>query len=256
MYHKEDRFQRMARCYHAMAPIAVPQYHWLQDRGIDLIAELKPTQKHLVDLGGGSGRFVKKYLSRFHGTTASIVDASPAFLEIAEEYLASERHRVQLIQCPLEGPWHESIPGEITAITSMSCMHHFPSSEKLALYQRTYKALSEGGVFINIDEMRAPSDAEYKADMEYWWNHVNKQQAFIGPADESLFADFYIHFEQWKQRNLDRFGSPKNKGDDIHESPSSQLRMLEASGFSRVHNPFHFRLWTAIAGIKTESSIP
>ncbi len=250
MKSQTNRFIQMAQCFHEMAPYAVPQYDWLQETAIITLRSLQANQSLLIDLGGGSGRLVKRYLEHFPTAKAVMVDSSPAFLEIAKIYLREESDRIQLIQSRLEGPWEEHIPEAPTAIVSMSCIHHFPSSEKQELYQRATQLLAPGGIFMNIDEMKAPDSETYQEDMMDWWNHVTAVRAQVPKQQSEAYQQFYHHFKNWKIRNIDHYGQPKQKGDDLHDTTAAQLSMLKASGLTKVQSPFHYRLWTAIAGIK------
>ena len=245
-----DRFIKMARCYHEMAPVTVPHYHWLQHAAIETICHANPNQQHLVDLGGGSGRLVKHYLDRFPSATATIVDTSPAFLELAREHLGSLKCRVQFLLHPLEKNWSELLSCQSSAICSMSCIHHLTNTEKEGVYRQAYEALAQGGVFINVDEMKAEDEPSYQSDLAYWWKYVNEARTSVPQEALPLFEEFFGYFEKWKIRNIDHYHKPKQKGEDLHESMSSQLEMLQKVGFTSVHSPFHFRLWHGISGQK------
>lgn len=233
-----------------MAPFTVPHYEWLQDQAIDTLLHISPHQQLLVDLGGGSGRLTKKYLRQFPDSRAVIVDSSRAFLEVARAYLKLESDRITLIHAEIESEWQYQLPEAPTAIISMSCIHHLTQIEKQAVYTKSANALAKGGILLNIDEMCDSDKSIYRADLEYWWNYVNRVRPIIDPLENDLFEQFFHHFENWKIRNIDGFESPKQKGDDLHDTAGNQLMMLRKAGLINVSAPFHFRLWQAIVGQK------
>jgi tRNA (cmo5U34)-methyltransferase len=253
-----NRFLDMARCYHAMAPFTVPQYEWMQDNVIHLLqtSDFNPVGL-LVDLGGGSGRMTKKYLQAFPEAKACIIDSSPAFLKVAEDYLNDFADRLSLIECNIEGDWEARLSEAPSVIFSMSCIHHLLAEEKKEIYQRSADLLSPDGWFINVDEMIGDSPDAYKKHLENWWRHGLATETRIHPELIEDYRNFMKHFQQWKKRNLDRWDEPKVKGDDLHEPVVKQLESLRRSGLVEVDTYFSYRLWHAIAGRKrnNESSV-
>ena len=246
-----SRFIDMAQCYHRMAPYTVPHYNWMQDTVIQLLRESDvDPERLLVDIGGGSGRFVKKYLHAFPKANAVIVDSSPAFLKVAENHLQEHNGRFTLIDAKIEDAWESRLPASPSVIFSMSCIHHLLSEEKAEIYRRSADLLLPGGWLINVDEIRGYSDDAYLRHLKNWWQYGRNTESGIAPAFLEDYRQFMDHFQKWKERNIDHADQPKTKGDDLHESVGSQLDMLKATGLIEVDVYFSYRLWHGIAGRK------
>ena len=245
-----SRFVDMAECYHRVAPFAVPHYDWLQENAIRLMQNSQ-TNGFLVDLGGGSGRFMHKYLTAFPTARGCIVDSSPAFLAIAERYLSGFAERVSFVHTSIEDNWEEQIGEAPSAIFSMSCIHHLLSEEKRMIYRKSAGLLQPGGWLINVDEMVGCSPETYPRHLESWWQYALDMEARIAPELQQEYQQFMKHFRKWKQRNIDGLNQPKTKGDDLHEPVIAQLDMLRDAGLEEVDVYFGYRLWHAIAGCKS-----
>ena len=242
----------MAECYHRIAPFAVPHYDWLQENSISLLQDSQ-SNGFLIDLGGGSGRFMHKYLTAFPNARGCIVDSSPAFIAVAERYLSKFSGRVSFVQARIEDDWEKQIEETPSAIVSMSCIHHLLSDEKRAIYRKSAELLRAGGWLINVDEMVGHAADAYPKHLESWWQYGLDTETRIDLALRQDYQQFIHHFRKWKERNIDGLNNPKNKGDDLHEPVVAQLDMLREAGLEEVDVYFSYRLWHAIAGRKPVS---
>jgi SAM-dependent methyltransferase len=199
----------------------------------------------LVDLGAGSGRLVERVLVQFPNSRAVLVDQSEPFLAIAERRLHRFGERATLVQHRLQENWAADLPEAPQAIVSMSAIHHLDASEKQALFARCHDLLSSGGVFINGDEYRPESDADYLATLQWW-----TAQKDIADEHGQIPASFRPMFEAWHDRNIRRFGEPKKSGDDCHETIAVQIGYLQDSGFAQVKTVWSEKLWGVIRARK------
>lgn len=238
-----------AEGYDAAAPQIHPYYTAVQDEMIRLlVAQAGPAEVgdfHVVDLGAGSGRLVEKILTAIPQATATLVDQSEPFLAIAERRLAPFVARVNFVVSRLEGDWDKKLPKQAAVIVSTSAIHHLEPHEKNSLYQAVFNALPAGGLFLNGDEVRPESDAEYKATMERWASFMR-----AGMASGAIPAGFHPAANGWIERNVTRFGEPKKNGDDCHETGAAQLDYFRAAGFSLADIPWSRELWSVLRGVK------
>ena len=130
-------------------------------------------------------------------------------------------------------------------MVSMSAIHHLEPAEKQALYRRCFEALTPGGIFINGDEYRPESDADYLAAMEKWCEHKDAETT-AGRIPES----FQPTFDVWYEKNIRNFGQPKKSGDDCHETLAAQAEYFREAGFERVETPWHVQMWGLLIGRK------
>ena len=206
--------------YDAAAPAIHPFYDEVQRAVLDLLPFGAADRPHLVDLGGGSGRLVQRALERLPGATATVVDPSAAFLRLAAERLAPLARRVRFVCCGAEDGWADRLHRP-DAILSTSALHHLDGDQKSAVYRACHAALAPGGVFVNGDEHRPPSDVAYRGLLEAWGDHMESQLA-IGAIPDS----FRAVVDAWRRRNLDGFGGPRESGDDCHETVEEQAARL------------------------------
>jgi tRNA (cmo5U34)-methyltransferase len=240
----------LAEGYDAAAPQIHPYYSAVQDEMITLlVAHAGPAEVagefHVVDLGAGSGRLVERILGAIPHATATLVDQSEPFLALAERRLASFGPRIHFVLSRLQDAWDQQLTKRPAAIVSTSAIHHLEPQEKQALYQRVYGALAAGGVFLNGDEVRPESDAEYRAVLERWADFMR-----AGMASGAIPAGFHPAANAWIERNVTRFGEPKKSGDDCHETAAVQLDYLRAAGFRIADVTWQQELWSVLRGVK------
>jgi tRNA (cmo5U34)-methyltransferase len=221
-----------------------PYYLVIQDQILDRLPFTADAAFLLVDLGGGSGRLVERVLERFSNARAMIIDQSEPFLAIAERRLRRFGTRAILLRRRLQEAWHVELPEAPQALLSMSAIHHLDALEKPALYSRCCEVLARGGIFINGDEYRPESDVEYRAKLEWWAaDKQAKEERGLIPAS------FKPVFDAWYDRNIRRFGEPKQSGDDCHETIAVQLGYLRDAGFAQIETVWREKLWAVVHAV-------
>ena len=231
--------------YDAAATHIHPFYEVIHERILHLL-EAAGAEGLLVDAGGGSGRFVERFLRHFDKSRAILVDQSESFLALAEQRLRPMADRVELKLAKLQDDWF-SATDPPAAIVSMSAIHHLDPAEKREFYARCLRCLKPGGVLINGDEVRPPSDAAYLAQCRKWATHMQRVMR-DGLVPEPMFEAL----RQWEQRNVDNFGQPRRSGDDCHETIEIQCDYLRAAGFASVDVPWQEDLWAILHATKSE----
>jgi len=222
-----------------------PYYLAIQDQILERLPFAIDAPFLLVDLGGGSGRLVERVLTKFPNARAIVVDQSQAFLAIAERRLQSFGPRAAFVEHRLQEDWPGDLPAAPQALVSMSAIHHLDPAEKQSLYARCYEVLAPGGVFMNGDEYRPESDADYLAALQQWSDHkdVATKQGLIPDS-------FHAMFDHWYDRNILRFGEPKQSGDDCHETAAVQIAYLQNAGFAYVDTIWAQQMWAVVKATK------
>lgn len=232
-----------AETFDAFAQVIHPFYVAIQDEVLSLLAARESAPQVVVDLGGGSGRLLERALEKFANSKVVLVDQSAAFLGIAERRLGRFGDRVTLVEKRLQDDWAADLTVAPDAILSMSAIHHLEPREKQALYQACFDALAPQGLFLNGDEVRPESDADYLAAMKWWCDQKDEALA-AGRIPES----FRQNLVAWQDRNVGRFGEPKTSGDDCHETAAVQLEYLRRAGFHDVRLAWKEQLWGILYG--------
>jgi tRNA (cmo5U34)-methyltransferase len=114
-----------------------------------------------LDVAAGDGSLDALLLTRFSKAEATLLDGSPVMAKIAGERFESLGGRVSVVQGDLETPaWRDSIkPGFDLAVSSIA-LHNLEDPTRLReLYAEIFEALNDGGFFMNLDYVRAPSRA-------------------------------------------------------------------------------------------------
>ena len=229
--------------YDAAATHIHPHYNEIQEKILQLL-EFVGSDFLLVDAGGGSGRFVEKFLHRFPGTRAVLIDQSESFLALADTRLQEFGHRAVCHLARLQDDWF-GIVDEPAAIVSMSAIHHLDPDEKRQFYNRSYSVLAPGGLLLNGDEVRPADGAAYLEQCKTWVAHMHnvmREGLVPEPMCDAL--------RQWEERNVGQFGKPHSSGDDCHEAVEVQCGYLAASGFASVDVPWQKDLWAVLRAVK------
>jgi hypothetical protein len=200
----------------------------------------------IVDLGAGSGRLIERVLDQFPNSRGVLIDQSEPFLAIAERRLHRFSDRSVLIQHRLQDDWTTRLPAPPQAIVSISAIHHLDTTEKNTLFFRCYQGVTADGVFINGDECRPENDADYLATLQWW-----TEQKEIAEKQGLIPESFRPVFEAWHDRNIRRFGEPKQSGDDCHETIAAQVGYLRAVGFAHVETTWAEQLWAVVVARKS-----
>jgi len=229
--------RQAAEDYDAAGPVIHPCYDEVQTA---VLAALPAEAQSIVDLGGGSGRLAERVLAERPETRVSVVDPSEAFLELARRRLARFGDRARLVRLRAQEAWPEAVERP-DAIVSTSALHHLDPGEKNAVFAACHEALRPGGVLINGDEYRPPSDAVYRELLEAWRDHMRSAVA-AGQVPET-FAELV---DRWEQRNLADFGGPRESGDDCCETVEEQIARIYGAGFGEVSLAWRDRLWAVL----------
>lgn len=234
-----------AVAYDQAAEKVHPYYLELQDAIQREIAIPPDADALLVDMGGGSGRLIERLLEKWPRATGLVLDQSEPFLALAERRLARFGSRASCIQARLQDDWRGLLPKAPAAIVSMSAVHHLDPAEKQSFYRRCFDALAPGGKLLNGDEVRPEDESQYLPILKDWaamWER--------GIKDGSIPLGIHAALRGWIDRNVTRFGEPKQSGDDCHETAEVQLAYFRAAGFMDAEVCWHKKLWALLSGTK------
>jgi len=184
-----------------------------------LVRETGIDVRRVVDVGAGTGAFLRELLQEFAGADGVWVDASDAMLERARRSLADLGRRVTFAIGDLREP--ESLPLTGDVVVSARAIHHFRPETIERFYRAAADALSPGGFFVNLDHFAAPGDWEprYRAI----------RRSFVGR--DAGARDSHPH------------DAPPQPLDD-------HLRWLREAGFEEPDVPWRF-FWTALIVART-----
>ena len=189
--------------------------------------------KSILDLGCGDGLLVHKLLEIDDSIHATLVDGSSDMLEAARKRLA-DFDNIQFIQVGFQELLTED-PLSVTfdCILSSFAIHHLSMHDKSALFQYSYAHLNQGGMFLNIDVVLAPTDSLEQWYLSLWSDWIDTN------VDDSKKSDVLPIPKQYK-----------DNGDNMPDTLSAQLSALESIGFVDVDCYYKYGIFTMFGGRK------
>lgn len=140
--------------YDALRRQLIPSFDLLYESAGSLVAMCTPPGASILDLGAGTGLLSAAILARKPDADLLLVDRSEGMLLQAKQRFA-HLHNVRTQIGDLLEPLPE---GRFHAIVSALCIHHLEHDEKRELFTRIRNALLPGGVFVNVEQVQAPTD--------------------------------------------------------------------------------------------------
>ena len=235
--------EQLACGYDSAAQHIHPYYEEIQAKILELIEHLG-SDITVVDAGGGSGRFIEMFLSKFPLSRAVLVDQSKPFVHLSRKRLQRFGRRTICHVAKLQDDWF-SLVDQPSAIVSMSAIHHLEPDEKRRFYEHSFSALADGGILVNGDEIRSKDDAAYLEQCKAWASHMHKVMD-QGLVPESMCQALL----DWEERNVGDFDGSRSSGDDCHETAEAQCRYLASAGFASVTVPWKKEMWAILEAVK------
>lgn len=217
-------FDRHAPGYEAERRCLIPPYDAFYAAAVGALGLAGRPLRHVVDLGAGTGLLARAVADAHPEVELTLLDGAVGMLEIARHALGAAATYVtgDLADAPPPGPWD--------AVVSALAIHHLDDAGKRALYARVHAELAPGGLFVNAEQVSAPTaplDAAY-AD----W-HERSARA-LGATDE-----------QWA-------GARQRMRADHLAPLDEQLRWLREAGFADVDCLFKDHGFAVLVGRRCE----
>jgi len=132
----------------------IPPFDDFYGAAVEAVACRIHPRRRVLDLGAGTGLLSGFLAEAFPSASFVLLDGVPGMLDRA-------RSRPGLADASLVvGDLRDPLPdGPFDAIVSALAIHHLSDEQKRDLYRRVYSSLSSGGVFVNAEQVLAPSDA-------------------------------------------------------------------------------------------------
>ncbi|MDA8091148.1 MAG: class I SAM-dependent methyltransferase [Nitrospiraceae bacterium] len=134
----------------------------------------------VLDLGCGDGILTHELLTVDPDLSATLVDGSAAMLERAQGRLEGFTV-INCVQASFQDMLRDDILNQkFDFIVSSLAIHHLSSGEKKELFGLVYLLLSDGGHFLNIDVVLAPTPALDGFYMNLWQEWIEQMKASHG----------------------------------------------------------------------------
>jgi tRNA (cmo5U34)-methyltransferase len=220
-----DAFSAHAAEYTAQRRRLIPVYDAFYGAVVDVLRLVGDGGiRRVLDLGAGTGLLSAEVAAAFPGVSIDLLDGSEAMLTEARERLDAAVGAVHV------GDMADALPdGPFDAVVSALAIHHLEDADKQALFARVRNVLRPGGVFVNAEQVTAPTP-ELTRIYEARWD----QECRANGATDQELADTYE-----RMRRHDRC---------IDVEP--QLAWLRAAGFAPVDCVYKHWRFAVMAGFK------
>lgn len=140
--------------YDSMRRKLIPSLDLLYESAADAVAASVPKGARILDLGAGTGLLSEAVLRRAPASRLLLMDHSESMLEKARQRF-TRMPRVDIAPGDLRDPLPD---GPFNAVISSLAIHHLPHEEKQDLFRRIARVLTPGGVFVNVEQIAAPTE--------------------------------------------------------------------------------------------------
>jgi tRNA (cmo5U34)-methyltransferase len=191
----------------------------------------------VLDLGCGDGRLSRIIAERFPRHTYYLLDGSAVIFEKAKEMMKGfnavflEKTFERLIA-------EEPVDQQYDFVFSSMAIHHLDFFDKQRLYERIYRELKFGGLFLNYDVVLPVSEPTEKWHFEMWRNWMNERFERNGKNEKKGKFDSLPE-------------SAKGKAENKYSRMADHLRALEACGYRDVDCHYKYGAFCLYGGTKT-----
>ena len=222
--HAGPLFDRAASIYDRTRRQLIPCFDAFYGAVPALVERPSDAELAVLDLGAGTGLMSQQLAHAFPRARFVLVDVAEQMLEVAKQRFADEpegRFRFALGDLA-----SFALPPRQDVVVSALAIHHLDHASKRELFARVRDALVPGGVFVNAEQVLAPTHEEECANHDAWIASVRASgvsASDIASALERMTAD--------RLATLDE-----------------QLGWLRAAGFENVHCAFQSGRFAVYAG--------
>ena len=203
-----ELFDQCAEDYDRDRPKLVPDFAGLYGTALRVIPFARGQAISVLDLGAGTGLLGAMVAQAFPGASLDLTDISEAMLTLAQERFADNPK----VRCLVQEHSLLAAIDEYDLVVSALSIHHLTDDDKQSLFSKIHRALKPGGIFVNIDQARAPSVAAEEAYERFW-----REDARAAGVSEAALAQ-----------------AMERMREDNNALLADQLLWLTQAGFSQV----------------------
>jgi tRNA (cmo5U34)-methyltransferase len=156
-------FSAHAADYDAQRRRLVPCFDLFYGTAAGVVGLRGGAVRRVLDLGAGTGLLSEAVLARYPDVELVLLDGAGEMLERARERLPAGSTTTAV------GDLRAALPeGPFDAVVSALAIHHLEDSDKRALFARVHDVLAPGGVFVNAEQVLAPTSWLQEREREMW----------------------------------------------------------------------------------------
>ncbi|MGP8155004.1 MAG: class I SAM-dependent methyltransferase [Smithella sp.] len=140
--------------------------------------------RRIIDLGCGDGAVGRFLLKHYPNTHIIFADFSEPMLDAARMQIENNA-QATVVKADFSSPsWLDAIGSKenVDIVVSGFAIHHQPDQRKIDLYTEVFNLLSDGGVFLNLDQVASTTqNVEHLFD-NYFIDHLYQFHQAMDPA--------------------------------------------------------------------------
>ncbi len=179
----QQAFNQSAAGYDAWVRMALPGFDDLFSAALRVLPFEPGAPLRVLDLGAGTGLFSSVVARRFARARFKLMDLAEEMLAVARLRFEAEAGRFEYSVADIRAI---SARGEYDLVVSSLAIHHLEHAEKQALFRQVFAALRRPGVFLNLDQIQAPTPALREHYWAVWLEHVRAQGATEDQIQRSI----------------------------------------------------------------------
>ena len=191
--------------------------------------------KRILDLGCGDGVLTEELLKLAPSISATLIDGSEEMLTKAKARL-QQYEGVEYIRSSFQELLSDNLlQAGFDIVFSSMAIHHLTMDEKRSLFKAAYGWLNDGGAFVNIDVVLAPTGELDVWYMNLWEAWMDEKKASLGFRDSESkdIIRLYKDLEENKPDTLD-----------------DQMDALSSAGFREVDCYYKYGIFAVYGGMK------
>lgn len=178
----KEKFDQNAELYDRQRSLVIPYMDELYNIMTDLAINEIPAPK-ILDLGAGTGLLTMHLLKRYDQAEFVLIDLSEEMLKIAKRRFAERTNLKYVVGDYVKYNFKD----KFDIIISSLSIHHLQHEDKRILYGKIYKMLNKGGIFLNADQVEAPTPANELIYQENWMNKID--DGSLGEKEKKSIID-------------------------------------------------------------------
>ncbi len=179
----DEAFNRTVEYYDSWVQKALPCYEELFKIAVEIIPFPATDKLRVLDLGAGTGLFSWHVFQSYSHSSFTLIDVADKMLAVSKARFAGKDSQFSYIT----GDYCNALPdAKYDLIISSLSIHHLDDAAKRTLFSSIYNVLDRDGVFINVDQIKGPTDDFKNLYWSTWLNRVRQTDAREEQIQESI----------------------------------------------------------------------
>lgn len=163
----KEKFDNNAELYDRQRRFVIPCFDDLYNVMADLAHGEAPVPK-ILDMGAGTGLLSLNLLKRHSNAEFTLIDLSEEMLKIAKNRFVNKANFKYITGDYAKYDFED----KYDIIASSLSIHHLKHQDIEFLYNKIYGLLNQGGIFLNADQVLAPTPANESKYQENWLEKI------------------------------------------------------------------------------------